>query len=243
MTTVSYSGDQATVYDLIYDARGKNYDVEADRLLRLIRDRKPDAGSLLDVGCGTGRHLQRLCEWFSPVEGVDLSEDMIRLAKTRLPEVPLHVDDMRTLDLGRRFDVVTCLFGVIAHVGSRDELRTAVARLAAHLNPGGVLAVEPWFTPDAFPVGSVDCFCGQIVAHHVVRMTHHSAEGRHSRLTMHHLIGDQAGIHSFSVEHDLMLFSHDEYDDAFRDAGCVVTQVHDWPVGRGLYVGVQEDNA
>ncbi len=71
---------------------------------------------------------------------------MIRLAKTLLPEVPLHVGDLRTLDLGRRFDVVTRLFGVIAHVGSRDELRTAVARLTTHLNQGGVLAVEPWFT-------------------------------------------------------------------------------------------------
>ncbi len=40
-----------------------------------------------------------------------------------------------------------------------------------------------------------------------------------------------------------MLFSHDEYDDAFRDTGCAVTQVPDWPVGRGRYVGVGERNA
>jgi hypothetical protein len=39
---------------------------------------------------------------------------MLRLAATRLPAVPLHLGDMRDLNLGERFDVVTCLGSAIA---------------------------------------------------------------------------------------------------------------------------------
>ncbi len=78
------------------------------------------------------------------------------------------------------------------------------------------------------------------VSQHISTRAASSPSNRGSR---HHLIGDPAGIRSYSVAHDLMLFPHEEYEDAFRDAGCVVTRVPDWPVGRSLYGGVQEGNA
>jgi ubiquinone/menaquinone biosynthesis C-methylase UbiE len=62
----------ARVYDLLYEAAGKSYDVEADQLHALIQSRRPGAASLLDVACGTGAHLLRLRRHYDVV-GVDLA--------------------------------------------------------------------------------------------------------------------------------------------------------------------------
>lgn len=51
---------------------------------------------------------------------------------------------MRILTLDRRFDAITCLFGSIGYMGSTAELNAAVAAMAAHLQPGGVLIVDGW---------------------------------------------------------------------------------------------------
>src|SRR5919106_5074882 len=105
-------------YDAIY--AWKDYPAEVERLVSIIRERSPQARSLLDVACGTGKHLELLRELFR-VEGVDLDPEMIALSRQRLgAEAPLHVGDMTELHLGRTFDVVTCLFSSIGYVRSRD---------------------------------------------------------------------------------------------------------------------------
>jgi SAM-dependent methyltransferase len=105
-----------------------------------------DARSLLDVACGTGWHLERLREWYE-VEGVDRSPAMLRHARDRLPDVPLHEGDMRSFDLGRTFDVVSCLSSSIAWMRSRQDLRRAVEAMGTHVRKGGLLLVEPWDFP------------------------------------------------------------------------------------------------
>ncbi len=64
-------------------------------------------GAVLDLGCGTGEPVGR---WFSEagfaVTGVDASAPLIALASARAPNQTWIVGDMRTVDLGRRFDGV-----------------------------------------------------------------------------------------------------------------------------------------
>ena len=62
---------------------------------------------------------------------------------------------MRSFELGRRFDAVTCLFSAIGYMLRRDDLDAAMATMARHLEPGGVLVVEPWFHPDGWIDGHV----------------------------------------------------------------------------------------
>ena len=138
------------LYDALYSF--KDYAGEAARLSELIRARNPSARTLLDVACGTGRHLEALLAEFE-VEGLDIDEGLLAIARGRLGSVTLHTADMRDFDLGRRFDAVTCLFSAIGHVAGGDELDAAVASMARHLEPGGVLIVEPWLEPDVWVTG------------------------------------------------------------------------------------------
>src|SRR3990170_3440462 len=102
----------ARFYDAIYS--WKDYRTEVDRLDRLIRDRNLTARTLLDVACGTGKHLELLRDGYE-VEGLDLDPEMLAIARERLPGVTLHEGDMTSFDLGKRFDVVACLFSSVAY--------------------------------------------------------------------------------------------------------------------------------
>ena len=68
-------------YDAIY--AWKDYRGEVDRLLSIVQKRVPEARSVLDVACGTGRHLELLRAHFE-VAGVDIDPDMIAVARARL---------------------------------------------------------------------------------------------------------------------------------------------------------------
>ena len=122
------------------------------KLRDIVRRVTPAASTLLDVACGTGRHLEFLQQHFQ-VEGLDLSPDMLEVARARCPGVPFHEGSFVDFHLGRLFDAVTCLFGSIGYAGTPDGLHQAIGSMARHLKPGGVLIVEPWLMPPAFVPG------------------------------------------------------------------------------------------
>jgi predicted TPR repeat methyltransferase len=137
----------ARFYDLLYAKI--DYPGEADRLCALIEQLNPSARTLLDLGCGTGRHLERLRHRFV-VQGIDINPELLAIAQARCPDVRLHQKDIAGFSLDSRFDVVTCLFSAIGYVKTLDRLKQTIAAAAQHLNSGGVILVEPWFTPDQY---------------------------------------------------------------------------------------------
>jgi SAM-dependent methyltransferase len=236
-----YSQNHADWYDLIYLGI-KDYPAESAAIADLIRARRPEATSLLDVACGTGGHLRHLREQFSTVEGVDISATMLRVAADNVPGVPLHQGDMRDFDLGRRFDAVACLFSAIGYLRSTDELHAAVARMAAHLNPRGVLVVDSWLYPDSFSPGHLGHTISEADGRTVMRMSQSTLDGNQSRLTMHHLVGDAGGVRYFSDVHELTLFTRAEYESAFTAAGLrEVTRVPGWSTERDRIIGTAPD--
>src|SRR6476620_1453307 len=104
----------ARIYDALY--AWKDYAVEAQRLRDIIQGRGlSDGATLLDVACGTGAHIAHLKQYYL-VEGLDLDPVLLEVARERNPEIVFHQGDMAHFKLGRRFDVVTCLFSSIGYV-------------------------------------------------------------------------------------------------------------------------------
>ena len=224
----------ARFYDAIY--AWKDYDREAARLRELIRERRPDARTLLDVACGTGRHLELLRRWYE-VEGVDLDEVMLRLAGDRLPETPLHRGDMAEFDLGRPFDVVTCLFSSIAYMRTPDRLDRAVANLARHAGPGGLVFVEPWFTPGAWEPNTAHADFVDEPDLKVARLSVSPEVADQITMVFHYLVATPAGVEHLTEDHVVGMFTHEQYRDAFRRAGLEVELDPEGLMGRGLYIG------
>jgi SAM-dependent methyltransferase len=229
----------AKYYDEIYASIDKDYEAEAGKLLGFIRDHCRSSGRyLLDVGCGTGIHAGFLSGHYQ-VEGLDLDPKMLAIAKKKHPGIPFHRGDMVDFDLGRRFDVIVCLFSSIGYVKTGPRLREAIRNMARHLLPGGVLLVEPWFTPGQWHPGRASMTRVDKDDLKIVRMSYSRQRGRLSFIDFEYLIGTSRGIEHYTEVHALGLFTRREYLEAFKAAGLKTTHDREGLDGRGLYIATQ----
>ena len=226
----------ARIYDAIY-ASIRDYQREAAQLDALIQARRPGAKSLLDVACGTGVHLHHLAGRYE-VEGLDLDPEMLAVARERLPDATFHQGDMASFDLGKRFDAVVCMFSSIGYVKTEEWLRDAIASMARHLEPGGVLVVEPWLTPDAWSDRHVGAVFVDEPELKIARVNVAEREGTISSFEFQYLVGTPDGVEHFSERHELGLFTVEQQLEAFRAAGLEAEHDPEGPMGRGLYVAV-----
>ncbi len=105
-----------------------------DRFLELA----PEDGTVLDLGCGSGRPIARYCiEKGRRVSGVDTSPELIDLCRQRYPDEVWQVGDMRGLDLGRRFDAILAWHSFF-HLKPADQ-EAMFAVFARHAAPGAPL--------------------------------------------------------------------------------------------------------
>jgi hypothetical protein len=145
---------------------------------------------------------------------------------------------MMDFDLGRSYDVVTCLFSAIGIVRTYDRLERAIACMARHLRPGGALIIEPWFTPEQWhPTRSSLILSGEVGADKVYRMSTSIEEGQQSVLVYHYLRCAPHGIEHYCERIELGLFTRDEMTWAFEFAGMQVRYDFEGLMGRGLYIG------
>ena len=192
-----------------------------------------EGGTLLDVACGTGRHLELLGKHYR-AEGLDLEPRMVEIARSR--GLSVHQGDLASFDLGRTFDVVTCLF---SSIGYASDLEAAIRNLARHLAPGGALAVEPWLTPESVIPGHVSLDTVEEGSTRIARMGLMEVEGRLSRVDFHYLVGRGGAVEHFQERHELWLWTREEYGSALRAAGLETSFDQEGLMGRGLWLGLR----
>ena len=228
----------ALYYDAIYSF--KNYRKEADKIHQLIQQHKRSSGrTLLDVACGTGGHLAFLRQHYE-VEGLDVNPDMLKIARQRHPDLTFHRADMASFSLNRKFDAIICLFSSIGYVKTRQRLNKAIHNMARHLQPGGVIIIEPWFSPEAFTPGTLHGLWVDKPDLKITRMNLSTVKGNLSIMDMHHLVGTTKGIEHFIEHHEMGLFTHEEYLAAFKLARLELTHDPEGLTGRGLYIATRE---
>lgn len=229
----------AKFYNALYHSMGKDYVAEAQKVHALIKHFKQISGNtLLEVACGTGMHISSLREYYM-IEGLDLDAEMLEIARETYPDIPFHQGDMVDFNLREQFDVVTCLFSSIGYVKSKERLNKAVQNMARHLMPGGVLIVEPWFTPGQWEPGRLSALFVDQPELKISRINISEVDGRLSTFVFHYTVGTPDGIEYFTERHELGLFTKEEYKQAFRNAGLEVFYNHKGLDGRGLYIGLK----
>jgi SAM-dependent methyltransferase len=240
MSLPAMYGELAPYYDRIYS--GKDYDREARQLVRISRRFRGGLGTtLLDVGCGTGRHLERFRRAFA-VEGVDVSPAMLSVARRRLGRgVRLTRGDMRTFDLGRRFDVLVCLFSAIGYMTGRADRDRAIANFFRHVAPGGVALVEGWVRPSRWRGDSVSLLTYEDPGCKIARVSHAIRRGDSSVVELQYLIAEPGrAIRRASEVHRQALVEPKEMLASFRRAGFRSRAILSGPYrDRGLYIGLR----
>jgi len=229
----------AHYYDEIYGAAGKDYSTEVRELNKLIQKHKRAGGNaLLDVACGTGIHAGLLSKFYK-VEGLDLDSQMLKVAKKEHPKIRFRQGNMIDFKLNRQFDIITCLFSSVGYVKTKSNLNRAIRNMSDHLFPGGVLMIEPWFTPGQWNPGRTFILKIEKPDLKIVRMSLSRQKGRISLVDFHYIIGTPKGIDHRSEVHILGLFTHAEYVDAFKRSGLRVKHLKKKPGNRGIFIGMK----
>jgi SAM-dependent methyltransferase len=231
----------AAFYDAIYGALGKDYVREADALVALARARKPHAATLLDVGCGTGAHLAGFERHGLACRGVEKDLPMLAIARARLPEIEIEPGDMLDFALPERYDVVTCLFGTIAYARTKANMRRAIANLASHLAPEGLLIVEPFIPPERWTPGHLSATFVDRPDFKLARVCLSKQLGSIAILDFHYLVGTLQGVERHFERHEAGLFSEADYREAFGAADLSFESVEEPAIfaNRGLYLGAR----
>ena len=129
----------APFYDL--DLEGVDDDVEMFRQVAASR-----GGSVLELGCGTGRVSIPLARDGLRVTGVDYSDAMLDVARARSAVEGVRATwvqgDMREVRLGRTFNTVIIPFGSLQHMATPDEVVQAMETIAAHLGRSGYAVID-----------------------------------------------------------------------------------------------------
>ncbi len=135
-----------------FDKIARTYD-RLNRLMTLGLDRRwrkralrGVQGNVLDVACGTGDMAVSLVERGCTVTGVDISEEMLAIARQKAPMVTFMIADAEHLPFpDASFDAVTCAFGVRNFV----HLEQGLNEMLRVLKPGGQLVILELATPDS----------------------------------------------------------------------------------------------
>jgi SAM-dependent methyltransferase len=127
----------ARFYDQIMGDRSQ----DVGRVREYITRFHPAAGSVLELGCGTGAMLAGLAPAYE-VTGVDRSPEMLAVAARTVPAARLVQADITEFSLGTRFDVVICVFDTVNHLPALADWRALFGRVQEHLAPGGLFVFD-----------------------------------------------------------------------------------------------------
>lgn len=213
------------------------YDDEAADLLRRL-DATPDEPrrTLLELGSGGGSLSFHLKPSFRLTLS-DLSPGMLAVSRALNPECEHHLGDMRTLRLGREFDVVL-IHDAIMYATDPDSARQAIATAAVHCRPGGTVVVMPDFIRETFRPGT-DCGGHDADDGRGLRYLEWSWDpdpADHTFLTEYAFLlrGEGGAVEVVHDRHVEGLFSRAEWLEWFAEAGLSARSSPD-PWGREIF--------
>jgi len=140
----------ADFYDRLYE--DKDYEKECEFVKQIFETHgTKKIASILDLGCGTGSHALIFADMGYDVVGVDQSETMLDIARTKVAKnnknIRFRRQDIRSLDLSQQFDAAVAMFAVMGYQTSNKDFEDTLISVHNHLSPGGLLIFDVWFGP------------------------------------------------------------------------------------------------
>lgn len=144
-------GEYARYYDLFYG--DKDYKHEAEIVDSLIKKYcyqvKSDSQSILNLGCGTGKHDNEFSLMGYRIKGIDLSREMVNIAINNYQRagVQFDVGDVRSYSDGKEYDICTSLFHVLSYQTSNSDIINSFNTANRELKKDGLFIFDCWYGP------------------------------------------------------------------------------------------------
>lgn len=189
------------------------------------------AQTLLELGSGGGNNASHLKARFECTL-TDISPEMLAVSATLNPECEHLEGDMRTLRLGRTFDVVF-IHDAISYLTTENDLRAAIETATIHVRPGGVVILTPDATTEIFKPhtdhGGHDGEDGRSLRY--LEWTHAPEQGASTYITDYAIVARGPGdeLRVVHDRHTLGLFPRATWESLIANAGLelVDTTVED----------------
>lgn len=136
-------GKFAKIYDkLIID--DIDYASYGNTILKLCKDNKVNLNDYLDLACGTGNLTKEISEYFSCTYAVDLSEDMLSMAESKLDAFNINFicQDISKLNLNKKFDLITCSLDSVNYITNLRSLNSFFKGVYNHLKHEGIFVFD-----------------------------------------------------------------------------------------------------
>ena len=219
-------------YDVLY--QDKDYPGETSYVDAMIQRWKPGAGSLLELGSGTGKHALHFRDLGYETHGFEVSKSMMEEASARLNDpAAFTLGDIRDARIGQRFDVALSLFHVISYLPEDADVRAAFETARSHLNPGGLLMFDVWYGPAVLaqrPEPRVKEM--EDDRYRVVRSCVPTMTPSENRVDVHYDVkvvekasGDEKEV---SEDHPMRYFDLEELDAFLADTGFKRLHAEEW---------------
>jgi ubiquinone/menaquinone biosynthesis C-methylase UbiE len=225
-------------YDSIF--RYVNYENECDALEKIFSKyscKKPS--TILDVGCGTGSHTVILSKRGYSVTGIDMSDRMIELAKSKALDKRVEADffsqDMRSMKLGnRKFDCSICMFGVFNYLLTPEDLARFFSGLKRHIVSGGLFIFE-FNNVSAIRPFNLGRFWKKIQDGrnnlYVLSESGFDVETSIHEVDVTYISTEEKGTETFSERHQFKAYSIPEIRRHLSDNGFELLSTCDWEIG------------
>ncbi|MFH1502801.1 MAG: class I SAM-dependent methyltransferase [Candidatus Eisenbacteria bacterium] len=199
----------------------EDYVEEAETFARVIRERtRVTPRTLLHLMSGGG-HLDHRMKRDFAITGVDVSPEMVGLARRLNPDVEYILDDVRSVRLGRTFDAVFIDDGVL-YMLTEDDLKAAFETAFEHLVPGGVMLVYAESTPESFEQNRTDVArraSGDVELVYVENQYDPDTSDTTYETTFVYLIRQDGRLTVETDHHTCGIFTLDTWRRLLRDAG------------------------
>ncbi|MHB0998038.1 MAG: class I SAM-dependent DNA methyltransferase [Armatimonadota bacterium] len=140
--SVTQSGNPLVRQPWLYEYIYPETSIEAAFACQKIFDKWENGKTglnILEIGCGIGRVITSLGNLGHSCTGIDASQQMVDYARIQNPELKLIKADMRSFDIGEKFDVVICVGSTFTYNLSNADLHSTLSNFRKHCYDGGLL--------------------------------------------------------------------------------------------------------
>ncbi len=132
------------IFNDFYDEINIDFWVDyKNKCLKLLSDTKLLDGFAYDFGCGTGTGLELIRELgYSKIKGIDLSDKMIEIAKSKYHDINFIIGDMLSVSNWEPGSLAICNFDTINYLISKDEWSHFFSVVRKALKTGGVFLFD-----------------------------------------------------------------------------------------------------
>lgn len=234
-------------YNLFYEK--KDYSKETQYIIQIITKHHVTGNTILDLGCGTGRHACLLADRGYHVYGIDASETMLSVAQRALRDMPVEsqrrlafsLGDIRDVSLGREFDIVISLFDVMSYQTTNKDLKGALGTVRRHLRNGGMVIFDCWYGPAVLNVrptirikrlrkNGIEIIR---IAEPVLDFNNNTVEVKYRILAHDRRRGE---VESIEERHKMRYLFKPEIELLFEETGLELIGCEEWLTGRDLGV-------